>query len=111
MTRIPQRYHCYMFSDERELSWGAPDMTSSAFFYEASSEDSARSDALNRLSNKAVKQCKQMGFGASVSLFGQGYSVGELVRGEAENCRSSVRMGSTFWMCDAQGSFRCGQPQ
>ncbi len=111
MTRIPERYHCYMFSDERLLEWGRQDMSSSSFFYEAASEERARSDAVGRLRSKALKQCRQMGFGAGVSLFGEDYSKGALVRAKAENCQSNARMGSTFWMCEAQGSFRCGQPQ
>lgn len=111
MTRIPKRYHCYKFSDERLLAWQKADMNAGAFFYEASSEQRARSDALNRLQDKAIKQCKSMGFGSSVSLFDEQFNAGGLVRGKAKNCYSNNRMGTTFWMCEAEGSFRCGERQ
>lgn len=108
---IPEKYWCYMFSDERLIEWNKADQSAGDFFYEAADERRAKKDAEMRLREKAQRQCRDLGFSGTASIFNAEYQRGNLVRASAVNCRKATRMGSEGWMCDAEGSFRCGQRQ
>ena len=69
--------------------------------------DSAVENVEMILINKAIKICKSEGF---ESIYDDKYKFRELINWSESDCKENTRLGSTFYYCRGDASYRCGVP-
>jgi len=105
---IPKNKWCYIYTLQRPLSWTDTDINNSPlglFGYESGSPEGARNQVELSMATKAKEICKAEGYDG---IYDNDYRFGELIHWSEVDCEEKVRLGSTFYFCRGDATYRCG---